>query len=446
MINSSARTLWQHGRTGAGALALVGLLMVAGCDAARSAQPDIAPRPVTLAEFAQPDAGRSEQSAQPTRPSQEHTIAAAAPASDAGAASGNDVESSQKPLPMRLGASSPDVDASSTPAAIPDDVRLGEYALRPGDQVYVDGVIGQVSGRPVFVDEFLEPIADQLRQEARRLPPREFIETARVIIDRHLQEFVINELFLAEAEAALSVQQKQGLVAFLRDLQERRVAETRGSRILTERELQEEGLTLETFTEQERTKILISNLISRKIAPRVIVSWKDVEREYQRRWSEFNPPALVTFKTVAISSSETDLIEQINSLIEAGSSFERIVELAGEANVRTLDPLQMGPGGVSDVALSDVITPHLEGLEVGDTSRGFTIGSRTMWIHVASIDQPPGRSLYEVQRQLQAELRQRRELEERMRFIRSLFEQGIYDELELMSRRILAVAVQRYLR
>jgi len=114
--------------------------------------------------------------------------------------------------------------------------------------------------------------------------------------------------------------------------------------------------------------------------------------------------------------------------------------------VRTLDPLQMGPGGVNDVALSDVITPHLEGLEVGDTSRGFTIGSRTMWIHVASIDQPPGRSLYEVQRQLQAELRQRRELEERVRFIRSLFEQGIYDELELMSRRILAVAVQRYLR
>src|SRR5690606_33577805 len=139
MINSSARTLWQRGRTGAGALTLAGLLlMVAGCDAARSTQSNMAPRPVTLAEFAQPGAGRSEQSA-----------TTAAPASNVGAASGNDIDSSQKPLPMRLVASSPDVDTSSASAATPNDVRLGEYALRPGDQVYVDGVIGQVSGRPV---------------------------------------------------------------------------------------------------------------------------------------------------------------------------------------------------------------------------------------------------------------------------------------------------------
>jgi hypothetical protein len=72
------------------------------------------------------------------------------------------------------------------------------------------------------------------------------------------------------------------------------------------------------------------------------------------------------------------------------------------------------------------------------------VRDNTVWIYVAKISQPPPRSLYDVQRQLAQELMIKRQNEEYGRYIRSLFDRGIYSELDEMSRRVLTVAIMRY--
>jgi hypothetical protein len=340
-------------------------------------------------------------------------------------------------------------DTAETSGRVPANAR--SRPARPiatGEPVIVDRVVGQVSGRPIFADDLLEPIADQLRQESERLDRRTFTERAVQIVTGRLTEVVVNELFLAEAEATLTTQQQQGLLYFLKELQEKELAEQGGLRSLFEKKTQQEGLTPEEFLALERDRMLIDNLIREKISPRVIVSWKDIEREYERRRGEFNPPSRVTLQRLSLETTQPQLIEQVKSRLEAGESFSTVAEFVArsdDAAVVTLDPYPMGPGGMSDIeGLADIYKPHLESLAEGQTTKPIEREGRIVWLHVLRIEQPPPRSLYDVQRQLSNELHIRRFSEQKEKYVRSLLDRGIYSELEEMSRRVLEVAIVRY--
>jgi len=101
---------------------------------------------------------------------------------------------------------------------------------------------------------------------------------------------------------------------------------------------------------------------------------------------------------------------------------------------------------MADIELSEALKEHVVNLNEGDTAGPFEVGSRTWWLHVAEFDQPEPRPVYdpEVQRQLSQVLFQRRFEEEQMRFMESLLEDGIYDELTAMRNRLLEIALHRY--
>ena len=325
-------------------------------------------------------------------------------------------------------------------------IRSGEQLLNPGDVIVLDTVVGQVSGRPIFADALLEPIADQLRREAQQLPPRDFAQRAAQIINSRMTEVVLTELFFAEAEASLSEEQQLGLFAFLRNLQEKTIASGQGSRTVTEERLMEElGLTIEQYTERERNALLIWHLINRRISPRVIVSWKDVQREYERRKAEFNPPSSVTVHILRLSNQDqAEQIQKVKDGLARGESFTAVVESIGSQGLTKPDPFPMRSDEISDIEINEVFKTHLAGLDVGQASAPFETEGRTNWLYVAAVDRPKGQTLFDVQRQLMRELQVRRETEERERYVRSLFAKGIHDELNEMSRRVLAVALMRY--
>ena len=316
--------------------------------------------------------------------------------------------------------------------------------LKPGAVVIVDRVIGQVSGRPIFADTILEPIADQLRQEAAHRTMQEFGPVAAQIVNDRLNEVILTELFIAEAEAALTEEQQKGLLALMRDFKERKLAEKRGSRSLLEKELGLEGMTPEQLVELEKNRMLIMNLINEKISPRVIVSWRDVEREYERRKGEFMPRGKVTFRRIRLSTSDSAAIAQVSSRLEAGDAFADVATDVGMSDGGLWETFTMNSDDVSDIEIVDVYKPFLKGLAQGQTTAPIEREGRTQWLHVDRIDRGGGKTLYDVQRQLTNELYMRRNAEERKRYIDSLFSKGIYSELEEMSRRVLAVALMRY--
>lgn len=341
--------------------------------------------------------------------------------------------------PVRLEAASPPAPRAQTQTP----------SLARPQRVIVDSLVGQVNGRPIFANEFFVPIEDQLRAIGTRTSQREFLNQARPIITEHLRQIVLNELFLAEAQSQLTTEQQQGIFAWMRHVREVTIAEGGGTRTGTGQQLrQREGMTIEEYVAARRDMALLHQLRRAKIEPRVIVSWRDIEREYERRWDEFNPPATLRLARLRLSTeAQAEQIERVNQRLAAGESFAEIAESLNQASDgRQWQQFQMGAGGIADIALADHIKQHIIDLEVGQTSRPFQQGASTWWLHIVGIDQPEGRSLYDVQRQIQTSLRNRRFNEEMNKYIESLFEKGIYDELDSMLLRLIEIAAVRYWR
>lgn len=346
-----------------------------------------------------------------------------------------------EPSQIRLEASTPD-------ASFSDPGSRTQPTSTSRRRIIVDGMVGQVNGRPIYANDFFDPIEDQLIAISTRATSiREFDTQVEAVVSQHLQQIVLNELFLAEAESQLTREEQQGLFAWMRHMREVTIAEAGGTRTATGQRLREtEGLSIEEYIARRRDMGLIQQLQQEKIEPRVIVSWRDVQREYNRRWDDFNPPATLRLARIRLNTArQAEEIEQVKQRLADGDRFHDVAESLGQgSDGREWQQFQMGSGGVADIALADPIKARIVDLEVGETSEAFEQGASTWWLHVAGIDQPEGRNLYEVQRQLHESLRSRRFNEELNRYIATLLESGVYDELDSMLNRLLQIAAVRY--
>jgi hypothetical protein len=160
---------------------------------------------------------------------------------------------------------------------------------RPGEAVVVDSLVGHVNGRPVFADAFLEPIEDRLLRAAEDNHGVERELAFRKIINDWLQDVVTNELLLAEAQASLSFDEQRGLFAWLRMMYDEEIRRGGGTRSGAEQRRRQSGENLDSYLGEQKDMVLIHQLQQSKIQPRVIVSWRDSEREYQRRYSTRSP-------------------------------------------------------------------------------------------------------------------------------------------------------------
>lgn len=424
------------------ALALAGLsisLLITGCESSGTGSA----RSVSLAEFSRADApAKAPDAAAQTAPT-EATDETAATVSRPG-------EDADQPtsMPIELGAASdPEEDARRRDAAVADAIAARD-SDRDNRRVVVDSLVGQVNGRPIFADEFFVPIEDRLMAMADELSPRDFERQATQIIGQHLQNLLLNELFLAEAESQLTEDQRRGLFAMMRYWQEETIAEFGGTRSAAERRLAEmEGMTVSEFLEARRDVALLQELQRKRIEPRIAVSWRDIEREYQRRFHEFNPPATISISRIRLHTErDAALIEEVQRRIDAGEPFAQIAADVGEEDGGAWQTFEVEDDGIEGVALAESVRQHLVGLEVGETTKPVALGSSTWWLHIADYDQPEGRDIYDpdVQRSLRARLRNQRYNEEMDRYSRHLFERGVFDERETMMRKLLEIAMRRY--
>ena len=423
----------------AGALAVAGAV---GCSQILSPAPSA--RRVSLAEFAGPpvsessspqtsDPGEADQASAQTLGNVPSTSLADQDAADLQNGSGTSGESSADP---------------DTFSQL--EQRTVFALMQPGDRVIVDSLVGEVNGRPIFADEFLALIDDRLLQVAKQTTGVQRVQAFESIIRRNLREWVRNELILADAEFALTEQEQQGLFAFMRSLKERVIREEgRGTRYEAEQKLRGEAGAgdIEEYLGRQRDYILIDQLRRQKIAPRIVVSQRDIEQEYQRRYQEFNPPPRVTLAKITLETeSQADLIEQLSQRLTSGEAFSAIAEDLGVPNGGVWDTFDMGSGGITDIEVADAVKSRLEGLGEGQTTDPFVVRDSTIWLHVQKVERQPARSLFDVQRQLADDIQMRRSNEEWDRYVRSLFAKGIYDELQDMADRLLEIALQRYAR
>lgn len=334
-------------------------------------------------------------------------------------------------------------------AAVAAPPRRRPRPLAPGDRVLVDSMVGQVNGRPIFADDFFEPIEDRLIALSERVRDRRsFVLEANRIVTDELQARVQNALFLAEAEASLSPEEKQGLFHFVRLLTGEEVSKRGGSVEEAREQIRsQENMTLEEYMQAQRDEQLIRKLLYEQIAPRIIVSWKDVEREYERRRAEFEPPGTAALARIRVPRGDAATLAEVERRLAAGDPFLEIAAAVGsrEGSWQTfrIERGDLAMIGIEDEQILSALS-LLTG--AGETTPAIERGTQVWWLHVESIEQPPARSLYdpEVQSALRGEIRARRTTEEQLRYLRTLLEDGIYDELDAMGQRLLTIAVIRY--
>jgi hypothetical protein len=323
-------------------------------------------------------------------------------------------------------------------------------ALEPGQSWPVECLVGQVNGRPVFADAFFEPIEDQIivatamrdRSEARRA----LIETVR----RQFKQTVDSELIVAEAESKLSAEQQQGLFAWIKTMQEETIAERGGSRAAAEASLEaEDAQTLDEFVKQTRDVMLARRLINERIAPRTIVAWRDVEQEYARRKAEFNPQPMIIIGRIRLNvTTDAALVTQVKESIAAGKTFSAIALELKLPDGGRWNRFDLPPEGIKGTQLGDALKERLDGLAIDAMSEPLLQPDFITWLTVMTIDQPVARSIFdrEVQLQLQAELKSRRTIIERERYISTLRSRWVTDDIGEMERLLLEIAVERYWR
>ncbi|MHC4809375.1 MAG: hypothetical protein ACYTEV_03305 [Planctomycetota bacterium] len=454
MLRTDARFGTSGERPGAATTAVIALTasaLLAGCGGGTSRP---AGRTITLDAFLAPSADAASPDPDDIVASEE-PVPATGPR-DAGGAGGDGGEAAPTGGPI-LGAAGLDAprligrDSEPTPPTTAPTRASG--GLRAGDSFVVDALVGQINGRPIFAGEFFEPIGDQLRAMGREAATRtEFASAALPVIRLSLRRRVDEALYLAEAEAALSPEEQQGLRFWLREIQDVTVARRGGSRAEADRRLREtENRSLEEEVEFRRNAGLQSKLIRDRILPRVIVSKYDIEREYQRRYDEFNPPPSTLVQRLILLGDDEAAVTEVSERLERGDSILDVAaELAADGRGRvseigtfTLRPSQLA----NSEAVSEVFRRYAEGWErAGDWTGPVAGGRSTWWIFVAAVRQSEGRPVHDelVQRQLKAELEQRGMSRELARYEDQLRRESIVGEEQEMLEVLMEIALRRY--
>lgn len=325
-------------------------------------------------------------------------------------------------------------------------------ALTPADaagsEVLVEVKVGDVNGRPVFAGSFLEPMGDRLRAEARtrRLP--EWRTWARSEIERELRTFIEDELLRAEALATLTPEQREGFLAFVRDMQRRFQAQNRGSREITAQRLYEtEGRTFDEWSKSAQERELIRYELATKIERRVNISWRDIQQSYERNFEVFNPPPRYRFRMIQVPAQNADQVAEVTRRLGEGESF---AALAGSE----LNRWNRDKGGLEERELRGAaaeaqffanaqLNEAARGLSPGQTAGPFTLGGSSAWLHLEGIEQV-SRTLYEAQLRIESVLRQTRTEAERRRYIQRLRGRATITEERQMVDSLLRVAEERY--
>lgn len=309
------------------------------------------------------------------------------------------------------------------------------------------GLVGQVNGRPIYVADFFEPIESQLRILGRDKSRREFITEAYPLIQRQLAEFIKNELVYAEAEASLTENERVGLRYFLQQL-EGDITRPRGRQAQDARLREEMGLGLDEVIELERRRQLVLFKISSEIRKRVIISWRDIERYYRDHRAEFNPPASIQLRLLAVPADNAALRTEIQQSLADGYLFGTLAEqystmLASRGGL--MEPILLNTG-LESTALTawPAVDEVARSLAKGEYGGPVVVGDRAIWVYVEDFADGSGRTLYDVQHEIEARLFQERFKEQEQKYLAELFARGNMDDFDNMSILLLDIAMQRW--
>jgi hypothetical protein len=337
------------------------------------------------------------------------------------------------------------VEAPAEPDAGADEDDADPPAVVASDTYAVDGMIGQINGRPIFADTVFhgdDPIHDQLAALGRRLARPVFRVRSRELIRSRLRQMLLDSLILAEAERDLTDPQRQGLRYTMQKRREELVRlYGQGSEAAArENILEQTGRSLDATLEDFRKAVVVREHIRAVIDPKINVTRRDVERYYRDQLDQFQPDATRDLRLIHVDTR--DQAEEITRRLDAGETFAQVAD--SEVNLFTAS------GGLFEGAIGDqplrypelnrALAPLAEGGHAGP----IAVEDDFWFVYIESIDAPQQKTLMDVQLDIERTLKVRQRQEQTDRYYKQLLSGTDPQAVARMTDALVEIAVNRY--
>lgn len=347
----------------------------------------------------------------------------------------------------------PPSDPNSLGAGDPGAIAGRASEPTTGEVRTVAGLIGQVNGRPIYIDEFFQPIADYLANIGREQDYATFVQTAARLIKLRLDTVIDNELLLAEAQSLLTSSEQAG-VRFLKErIRGQLILAYGGSEGEANRRLIEEtGVALDEQVEQYHRQILIRDKVIKQIDEGVSTTWRDIERYYRDHERDFNPPPSIQLRLILVRNADEETIQSVNDALASGEPFESVAEQYSryrpDKGGLMGDPILLTEGIESTELtawpeVDEAVRTLGEGRYAGPLMVGAG-GNLAVWPYVESFSDGQGTSLFEAQSQVKLLLEDQQREAKRAEYYERLRSRGNYDDKETMLIKLLEIALERW--
>ena len=315
----------------------------------------------------------------------------------------------------------------------------------------VDSLVGQINGKPLYASEFLRSREDRIINIAAKTERNAARLEIIQVISEAFDQTVNNSLIISEAEAMIPAEGQEGVLAWLKDLQEKEIANRGGSRADAQRSIEEEfpGTTIEEFMNRQKNQALAGDLLNRRIRPRTIVSWRDVERLYDVNSAAYNPLPTIRIGRIAVLKSNQAQVDQIKASFAQGKSFSQVSKELNLENDGLWREIKIPQGGIDAIPdIVDEMKSRIKGLAINKVDGPTETKTQVTWMTLLSEQQVRARSIFDPQLQLQL----RRQIEgqrysiEQQHYFQSLRTRWVASDLESMKARLISITLNRYFR
>ncbi len=323
--------------------------------------------------------------------------------------------------------------------------------VQTGQKWPVDALVGQVNGKPLYASEFLRSREDRITTIAAMPDRVKAREQVVQMISEAFDQYVNNMLIISEAEAMIPAAAKEGVLAWLKDLQEKEIASRGGSRAEAQRSIEEEfpGTTIEEFMNRQKNQALAGDLLRRRVQPRTIVSWRDVERLYDQNRALYNPLPTIRVGRIALLKSDAAQVEKTKEAFAQGKTFAQVAADLGVPDGGFWREFTIPQGGIDAIPdLVDDMKSRLKGLQVNKVDGPSETKTQVVWMTLISSQQEPARSIFDppLQLQLRRQIESQRYSIEQQRYFVGLRTRWVAADLEAMKNRLISITLTRYFR
>ena len=338
--------------------------------------------------------------------------------------------------------------ADGTEKAINVGAATDEIRVKPGEKWTIESLIGQINGRPVYAGKFMTSIEDRILRIVAENPPGSAQRLIEKLIQDRFQQYINNELIISEAEGMLSPEMQAGIFAWIQSIQEQTVAGNGGNRTSASQSIEDQfGMNMEQYLKEKRDEALASDLLRRRVEPRTIVSWRDVERQYSMLEKEFNPEPRITIGRIRLQVSDQLEIQNVQERFKRGETFAQVATALNVPDGGKWQQYPLPKNGLAGLELADDIKKILLAVENGQVTEELRKGSTATWYCVTNVQEQATRSIFEsaLQRSIRRGLKEQRGAYERNRYLASLRDRWVTNDIDQMTKRLIVIAWERYL-